>query len=71
MNKKPLTIKNTGDLKNLKEEVKRKKVIAPIVIGEIIIKDILNTGTNIIATKTVDKNKFKNIIKNKIKNKMN
>ena len=28
MNKKPLTIKNTGDLKNLKEEVKRKKVLS-------------------------------------------
>jgi CxxC motif-containing protein len=35
--------------------IKNTSVNAPIEIGEIIIKNILNTGSDIIATKTIKK----------------
>lgn len=38
--------------------IKNTKVKAPILIGDIIIKNILETGSDIIATKTVKKNRI-------------
>jgi CxxC motif-containing protein len=35
--------------------ISRKKVIAPVKIGDIIIKNVVNTGANIIATKNVNR----------------
>ena len=32
------------------EEIKKKEAMAPIVIGDIIIKNIMNTGVDIVAT---------------------
>jgi len=40
------------------DEVKQKSISAPVKMGEIIIENIKCSGTNIIATKTVDKNKM-------------
>ena len=37
------------------KEIKKKKVEAPIKIGEIILKNVVNTKINIIATKTIIK----------------
>lgn len=35
--------------------IKKKSISAPIEIGDIIIKNILNTGSDIIATKSIEK----------------
>ena len=35
--------------------ISRKKVQAPVKIGDIIIKNVVNTGVNIIATKNVNR----------------
>ena len=40
---------------NILKIIKNKSVNAPIYIGDIIIKNILDTGSDIIATKTVKK----------------
>ena len=40
---------------NILKIIKNKSVNAPIYIGDIIIKNILDTGADIIATKTVEK----------------
>ena len=37
------------------EEIDKVRVKAPINIGDIIIKDILNTGVDVIATKDIDR----------------
>ena len=37
------------------KEIRKKKIEAPIKIGQIIIKDVANTKINIIATKTIKK----------------
>lgn len=47
-----------GLIFSIMEELKQKTLIAPVTIGDIIIKNIKQTGVNIIATKTVDKNKM-------------
>ncbi|MFA6627656.1 MAG: DUF1667 domain-containing protein [Bacilli bacterium] len=36
-------------------EIQTIEVVAPITIGTIIIENVLNTGTNIIATRTVER----------------
>ena len=43
---------------NIIEVIKKTSVNAPIEIGEIIIRNILDTGSDIIATKTVKKSKY-------------
>ena len=40
---------------NILKIIKNKSINAPIFIGDIIIKNILDTGSDIIATKTVNK----------------
>ena len=37
------------------KQIQRKKVKAPIKIGQVIIKNIVNTNTDLIATKSIDK----------------
>jgi CxxC motif-containing protein len=47
-----------GLIFEIMDEVKQKSISAPVKIGDIIIENIKKTGVNIIATKTVDKNKM-------------
>jgi CxxC motif-containing protein len=36
------------------KQIQRTKVIAPVKIGQIIIKNVANTGINVIATKSIE-----------------
>ena len=47
-----------GLIFNIMDELKQKSVSAPVKLGDIIIENIKHTNVNIIATKTVDKNKM-------------
>jgi len=37
------------------EEIKEVKIVAPVKLGEIILKNVANTGINIISTKSIDR----------------
>ena len=40
---------------NVVEEIKKVKVNAPIKIGDVIIKDVLGSGVDIVATKNIER----------------
>lgn len=40
---------------NVMDEINKVEVEAPVEIGTVLIKDVLSTGVNVIATKTVEK----------------
>ena len=40
---------------NVVEEIKKVQVKAPIIIGDVIIKDVLGSGVDIVATKNIER----------------
>ena len=43
-----------GKIKDVMEEINKVKTIAPIHIGDVIIKDVLGLGSDIVATKDIE-----------------
>lgn len=43
-----------GKIFEILQEIKKVEVNAPIHIGDILIKDVLGTGVNVVATKEID-----------------
>ncbi len=49
---KPIPI---NKIKSAMKEINEIELLAPILIGEVIVCDFIESGTNLIATKTVEK----------------